>query len=1201
MVEVPKTDAINDTISHRNGNPERSSDTLNEVANLLQLETFAVASWNLQGGLQDGRQFQCVARDMGKRLVDIGCLQETHNYSGAHIACAEGKVVCLEDSSTGNRLTRRYGLGFFIGQSLEDHVVDHRLVSNRIAVLRLRSALRAGSGPRRKSSTICIINVYAPTAQRAVKYPVEYQRFYDQLEQTVRECHRKSVTVIVAGDFNSKLGLQKCSESGELEAFMGAFGKGTRNRNGGYLATFLDTHRLYAANTHRQHPMRHRSTWHGLIRVQADGSLLRVRNQIDYVCVQQRLKKAIIDGRSYSNNLFSSDHAMVVVRLRLNAVYGKRKGTAKVTGDRSGSPAASAPSPCRNLCVHDLSTSLEARREYQEKLSQFCAVEQDPQSCLTNCVQQAARAVLPEKAVRTDCRIEYLDDARIRDWSQERATLLLKLQTINAQEFVEVERVIKEKRSRLTYRIKKRVRKLRQQAIEEVATELENTPNCQRQFAACRVLKKKQPYKCYQLVDENGFRSTSPARNIPLTEVHYEQFFNPEGAQRQEPVDPWGPHSGELTEPLTPAEVQVAMSTLRNGRAVGPDGIPGELLKYGGEAPAEAAAKAVNNMFVQRKLLSQLGEGLLIPLNKPGKPAVPEHTRPITLLNTFRKTISMAILNRTNAKIDEFLPRSQCGFRRRRSTMDVAWMYGWLRAVGNRYQRTIEVYGIDMSKAFDTIQRGKLLWILETAVGLSQTEVRLIRTLLAGTTLRVKVSGRLGKKFPTTLGIPQGDALSPILFVVYLEAAMREVRVLDNARNWGHYIGRDWFHEIMEAAYADDVDLICVDKTRLDKRLEMIVEVFSRSNLRVNEAKTERITIDCNAKIPTHYKKLGSHVDADEDMRLRIQKANLAFHSMWTVWKCSKISIAKRLRMYGACVKPILLYNIGACAYAACQLSKLDAAHRRHLRYLLGIFYPNVITIAALYSRAHARPLREDIVIARWRSFKTALHQDEYDERMPTASVMRLYFHNHFGERVTRRGAPPTSLPVLLNRDLKLVGRKLLTPADYKGLKELVKHAKEWAVMADTIAKRTTEGVLVQAVKRRMKRKGRGMTRIQMDERAHEARPKRQRRGEAGTPAEHRKYEPPPRDTDESSSDCDSTVRVRTRRNTVETSRLAPVTRNAKRRRPEMTTIPEERPTTRRKITQAVAEDATSASVERNQRLDDGLNVNNGVISGRTF
>ena len=36
--------------------------------------------------------------------------------------------------------------------------------------------------------------------------------------------------------------------------------------------------------------------------------------------------------------------------------------------------------------------------------------------------------------------------------------------------------------------------------------------------------------------------------------------------------------------PLTRAEIIESLSSLRNGKACGPDGTPGELLKYGGEA-----------------------------------------------------------------------------------------------------------------------------------------------------------------------------------------------------------------------------------------------------------------------------------------------------------------------------------------------------------------------------------------------------------------------------------------------------------------------------------------------------------------------------------------------------------------------------------------------------------------------------------------
>ena len=40
---------------------------------------------------------------------------------------------------------------------------------------------------------------------------------------------------------------------------------------------------------------------------------------------------------------------------------------------------------------------------------------------------------------------------------------------------------------------------------------------------------------------------------------------------------------------------------------------------------------------------------------------------------------------------------------------------------------------------------------------------RIIRVLISGTTLRVTVQDQLGEEFTTSVGIPQGDGLSPVL------------------------------------------------------------------------------------------------------------------------------------------------------------------------------------------------------------------------------------------------------------------------------------------------------------------------------------------------------------------------------------------------------------------------------------------------------
>ena len=81
---------------------------------------------------------------------------------------------------------------------------------------------------------------------------------------------------------------------------------------------------------------------------------------------------------------------------------------------------------------------------------------------------------------------------------------------------------------------------------------------------------------------------------------------------------------------------------------------------------------------------------------------------------------------------------------------------------------------IDMSRAFDTIKRKCILDVLLQA-GCNDDQLRLVRSLLAGTKLRVRVKTELSKSFETTIRSPQGDSLSPVLFTCYLAAALSSV------------------------------------------------------------------------------------------------------------------------------------------------------------------------------------------------------------------------------------------------------------------------------------------------------------------------------------------------------------------------------------------------------------------------------------------
>ena len=106
--------------------------------------------------------------------------------------------------------------------------------------------------------------------------------------------------------------------------------------------------------------------------------------------------------------------------------------------------------------------------------------------------------------------------------------------------------------------------------------------------------------------------------------------------------------------------------------------------------------------------------------------------------------------------------------------------------------------GIDLSKAFDCINRKKLLQVIEPHI--DNSLYRLITYLLSDTNFAIKVSGIKGQYTRSTIGTPQGDALSPILFIIYLVDAV--------INEYWHKCGQLDYADFLYCMYADDTDFI---------------------------------------------------------------------------------------------------------------------------------------------------------------------------------------------------------------------------------------------------------------------------------------------------------------------------------------------------------------------------------------------------------
>ena len=402
--------------------------------------------------------------------------------------------------------------------------------------------------------------------------------------------------------------------------------------------------------------------------------------------------------------------------------------------------------------------------------------------------------------------------------------------------------------------------------------------------------------------------------------------------------------------------------------------------------------------------------------------------RPIVLLTTLRKTLSLVVV----PKVYEYLSPSQSGFRRGRSTADVLFGYRWLCAKAQRQRVSIEFLGIDLSRAFDTIRRDKLIDTLKTFIG--ESELRMIRLLLADTSLEPRLSTGDCHAFATSIGAPQGDSLSPVLFTVYLEVALRDLRSRLPTRPIADS------NLPLDVEYADDTDFISTSRLFLDDIERIAPACLAEWSLTINASKTERSSVSRHAdRVDEEWRmtrKLGSLLGEAEDIARRKQLANVAFRKLSTVWfRRSRISLLLRLRLYESFVVPVLTYNMGTWGLTKAELDRLDTYHRRHLRQIIGIHWPNLIS--TLYRCCRSHPISEDVISARWRLFGHVL-------RMPLDAPAQQAIDYYFADTgvATFRGRPRTTLPTALSADLRRVGRTLCRSADIDALRLL--NREQW-------------------------------------------------------------------------------------------------------------------------------------------------------------
>ena len=138
-----------------------------------------------------------------------------------------------------------------------------------------------------------------------------------------------------------------------------------------------------------------------------------------------------------------------------------------------------------------------------------------------------------------------------------------------------------------------------------------------------------------------------------------------------------------------------------------------------------------------------------------------------------------SIIIRQVVSIDD----SQFGFVPGRGTKDAIFV---VRQVQEKYlavNKRLYMAFVDLEKAFDCVPR-KVIWWALRKLGVEEWIVRLVQGMYSTAQSRVRFGEGFSKEFEVKVGVHQGPVLSPLLFIIVLEALSREFRLVFPGRTY---------------------------------------------------------------------------------------------------------------------------------------------------------------------------------------------------------------------------------------------------------------------------------------------------------------------------------------------------------------------------------------------------------------------------------
>lgn len=310
------------------------------------------------------------------------------------------------------------------------------------------------------------------------------------------------------------------------------------------------------------------------------------------------------------------------------------------------------------------------------------------------------------------------------------------------------------------------------------------------------------------------------------------------------------------------------------------------------------------------------------------------------------KVFARIIEERIRNRIENTIEETQCGFRKGRSTQDLIFA---IRQVSEKLinkGREIHMCFIDLEKAFDRIHKEQIWKALGKRM-IDKRTIEILKSMYRNNTNIVRTNNEESREFVTEIRVKQGCVLSPLLFSIVLDEAIKNAKKKMKTLKLGYWQMEQT--EINELMFADDMAIVSDSEKNLQHNLEVLEKELQKINLKINIVKTKSMVVSRENK--THsiklqgkqieqvesFKYLGSIIQnngkIDKEINDRMGKTGRIYNMMKTTFLGKKEVPRKiKTKVVKKVVRPTIMYSSETWTLTEKHKTRLNAMEMRFLR-----------------------------------------------------------------------------------------------------------------------------------------------------------------------------------------------------------------------------------------------------------------------------